>query len=137
MELLRQGRPLRPETTEIVTTLESVVRRDPTHAWAIHRYIHATESSDHPARAEHYADTLTSLVPGAGHLVHMPAHLPAHRPLSRRRARQRAGDGRRQLLYLAVPPEGLDYQAGSGTTPAAGRLSVPASSTVQQLSSRP
>jgi predicted Zn-dependent protease len=51
-----------------------VVRRDPKHAWAIHLYIHATESSDNPARAESYADTLASLVPGAGHLVHMPAH---------------------------------------------------------------
>lgn len=68
------GKPLRPETTEIVTTLESVVRRDPKHAWAIHLYIHATESSDNPARAESYANTLASLVPGAGHLVHMPAH---------------------------------------------------------------
>ncbi len=68
------GKPMRPETTEIVTTLESVLRRDPKHAWAIHLYIHATEASDNPARAESYADTLASLVPGAGHLVHMPAH---------------------------------------------------------------
>lgn len=68
------GKPLRPETTEIVTALESVLRRDPKHAWAIHLYIHATEASDNPARAESYADTLASLVPGAGHLVHMPAH---------------------------------------------------------------
>ncbi len=68
------GKPLRPETTELVTTLESVLQRDPKHAWAIHLYIHATEASDNPARAESYADTLASLVPGAGHLVHMPAH---------------------------------------------------------------
>ncbi|HEX6404750.1 MAG TPA: hypothetical protein VF003_16570 [Pseudonocardiaceae bacterium] len=68
------GKPLHPATTEIVTTLESVLRRDPKHAWAIHLYIHATEASDNPARAERYADTLASLVPGAGHLVHMPAH---------------------------------------------------------------
>lgn len=68
------GKPLRPEATEIVTTLESVLRRNPEHPWAIHLYIHATEASDNPARAESYADTLGSLVPGAGHLVHMPAH---------------------------------------------------------------
>lgn len=68
------SKPLRPETAEIITTLESVLRRDPKHAWAIHLYIHATEASDNPARAESYADTLVSLVPGAGHLVHMPAH---------------------------------------------------------------
>ncbi|MGH4008665.1 MAG: tetratricopeptide repeat protein [Pseudonocardiaceae bacterium] len=68
------AKALRPETTEITTTLESVLRRDPKHPWAIHLYIHATEASDDPARAESYADTLGSLVPGAGHLVHMPAH---------------------------------------------------------------
>ncbi len=68
------GKPLRPATTEIVTTLESVLRRDPKHAWAIHLYIHATEASNNPARAESYADTLASLVPGAGHLVHMSGH---------------------------------------------------------------
>ncbi|MGH3799055.1 MAG: tetratricopeptide repeat protein [Pseudonocardiaceae bacterium] len=68
------GKPLRPATTEIVTTLESVLGRDPKHAWAIHLYIHTTEASDNPARAESYADTLASLVPGAGHLVHMPGH---------------------------------------------------------------
>ena len=42
------GKPLHPATTEIVTTLESVLRRDPKHAWAIHLYIHATEASDNP-----------------------------------------------------------------------------------------
>ncbi|MGH4003041.1 MAG: hypothetical protein ACRDSO_02875, partial [Pseudonocardiaceae bacterium] len=68
------GKALRPEATEIVTTLESVLGRDPEHPWAIHLYIHATEASENPARAESYADTLGSLVPGAGHLVHMPAH---------------------------------------------------------------
>jgi tetratricopeptide (TPR) repeat protein len=68
------GKPLRPETTEIVTTLESVLGRDPKHSWAIHLYIHATEASDNPARAESYADTLASAVPGAGHLLHMPGH---------------------------------------------------------------
>ncbi|MGH3834817.1 MAG: tetratricopeptide repeat protein [Pseudonocardiaceae bacterium] len=70
----KSGKPLRPEAAEIVTTLESVLGRDPEHPWAIHLYIHATEASDNPARAESYADTLGSLVPGAGHLVHMPAH---------------------------------------------------------------
>ncbi|MGH3925842.1 MAG: hypothetical protein ACRDTT_23770, partial [Pseudonocardiaceae bacterium] len=44
----QDGKPLRPETTEIVTTLESVLGRDPEHAWAIHLYIHATEASDNP-----------------------------------------------------------------------------------------
>jgi Tetratricopeptide repeat len=64
-----------PWTPEIVATLESVLQRDPNHIGAIHFYIHATEASPDPGRAAPYADRLGSLVPGAGHLVHMPAHI--------------------------------------------------------------
>jgi predicted Zn-dependent protease len=38
-------------------------------------YIHAVEASPNPGRAEKYAEKLPALVPGAGHLVHMPAHI--------------------------------------------------------------
>jgi len=62
-------------TEEIVTTLESVLRRDPNHIGAIHYYIHAVEASKHPERALAYAPKLPTLVPAAGHLVHMPAHI--------------------------------------------------------------
>jgi tetratricopeptide (TPR) repeat protein len=62
-------------TEEIVATLESVLRRDPNHIGAIHYYIHAVEASSHPERALAYASKLPSLVPAAGHLVHMPAHI--------------------------------------------------------------
>ena len=62
-------------TEEIVSTLESVLRRDPNHIGAIHYYIHAVEASSHPERALAYAPKLPSLVPAAGHLVHMPAHI--------------------------------------------------------------
>jgi tetratricopeptide (TPR) repeat protein len=64
-------------TEEIVATLESVLRRDPNHVGAIHYYIHAVEASSHPERALAYAPKLPSLVPAAGHLVHMPAHIYA------------------------------------------------------------
>ena len=63
-----------PFTPEVLDTLESVLADDPDHLGAIHLYIHATEASDNPGRAERYADTLLTLAPGAGHLVHMPAH---------------------------------------------------------------
>ncbi|MBI4535086.1 MAG: hypothetical protein HY708_02325, partial [Ignavibacteriae bacterium] len=63
-----------PETPEILETFESVLKRNPDHIGAIHLYIHATEASMHPEKAEPYAENLGSLVPGAGHLVHMPAH---------------------------------------------------------------
>lgn len=62
-------------TEEIVAVLESVLRRDPNHIGAIHYYIHAVEASSNPERALAYAPKLTSLVPAAGHLVHMPSHI--------------------------------------------------------------
>jgi tetratricopeptide (TPR) repeat protein len=62
-------------TQEIVATLESVLARDANHAGANHYYIHAVEASSSPKRAERAADRLGSMVPGAGHLVHMPAHI--------------------------------------------------------------
>lgn len=62
------------DTPEILRTLETVLKRNPNHIGAIHYYIHSTEASPHPDLAEPYADRLGKLVPGAGHLVHMPAH---------------------------------------------------------------
>ena len=61
-------------TPDVLAALESVLKRNPDHLGAIHLYIHATEASPDPGRAEQYADKLPGLVPGAGHLVHMPAH---------------------------------------------------------------
>jgi tetratricopeptide (TPR) repeat protein len=69
----KDGRP-KAWTPEILSTLESILARDPDHVAGIHFYIHATEASTAPERAEKYADKLGALVPGAGHLVHMPAH---------------------------------------------------------------
>ena len=60
-------------TAEIITILEGVLN-DADHPAAIHLYIHMTEASMAPERAEPYADRLASLMPGAGHLVHMPSH---------------------------------------------------------------
>jgi tetratricopeptide (TPR) repeat protein len=62
-------------TSEVLSSLESVLKRKPDHPGAIHFYIHAVEASPDPKRAEQYADRLAALVPGAGHLVHMPAHI--------------------------------------------------------------
>jgi len=52
-----------------------VLERAPNHPGANHLYIHAVEASKDPGRALGAADRLTKLVPGAGHLVHMPAHI--------------------------------------------------------------
>jgi tetratricopeptide (TPR) repeat protein len=65
----------KPLTEEVLTALETVLERSPSHPLANHLYIHAVEASANPDRAELPADTLADLVPGAGHLVHMPAHI--------------------------------------------------------------
>ena len=65
----------KPLTIEAIETLEKVMARNPRHPMALHLYIHAVESSSQPERAEAAADILLDLVPGAGHLVHMPSHI--------------------------------------------------------------
>jgi len=65
----------KPLTEEVLAALETVLERNPQHPLAIHLYIHAVEASSRPERAEAPADTLRDLVPGAGHLVHMPSHI--------------------------------------------------------------
>jgi tetratricopeptide (TPR) repeat protein len=68
------GKP-NENTEEIVRVLESVLARDPVHAGANHYYIHAVEASLWPERALPSAQRLETMVPKAGHLVHMPAHI--------------------------------------------------------------
>jgi len=62
-------------TDEIVSALESVIRREPNHLGAIHYYIHTVEASSTPERALAGANRLAQLAPAAGHIVHMPAHI--------------------------------------------------------------
>ena len=50
-------------------------QRNPQHIGAIHYYIHATEASPTPQRAERLPTRSAALAPGSGHLVHMPAHI--------------------------------------------------------------
>jgi tetratricopeptide (TPR) repeat protein len=64
-----------PGTDEIVRTLEAVLKRAPEHPGANHYYIHAVEPSPSPERALPSARRLAGLMPGAGHVVHMPAHI--------------------------------------------------------------
>jgi len=68
------GKPA-PGTEELVAVLESVLKRNPNHPGANHFYIHAVEASQHLERAIPSAMRLMTLVPGAGHLVHMPGHI--------------------------------------------------------------
>lgn len=62
-------------TGEILGLLEGVLAKNPNHPGANHYYIHAVEASARPERALASADRLGGLIPGAAHIVHMPAHI--------------------------------------------------------------
>ena len=68
------GNP-KPATQQVIASLERIMAKNPKHPLALHLYIHAVEASSNPGRAEVASDTLADLVPGSGHLVHMPAHI--------------------------------------------------------------
>ncbi|WP_243636325.1 tetratricopeptide repeat protein [Flavobacterium aquariorum] len=70
----KDGTP-QPWTPEIITVLKKCLQLEPKHAAANHFYIHAEEMSQKPENAEASADLLHDLVPGSGHLVHMPSHI--------------------------------------------------------------
>jgi tetratricopeptide (TPR) repeat protein len=63
-----------PEVQEIHRVLESVLAQDITHPGACHLYIHATEPTQEPGKAEGCADYLGASIPGASHIQHMPSH---------------------------------------------------------------
>lgn len=68
------GEP-REGTMEAISLLEKVLEIHPKHAFALHLHIHAWEASLTPGNATRSADTLNDLVPGIGHLQHMPSHI--------------------------------------------------------------
>jgi tetratricopeptide (TPR) repeat protein len=77
------GRMPKGKTDKIVSLLEGVlgtapsspIAANPDHPGAVHLYIHTVEASDRPERAAPHAARLEGLMPGAGHLVHMPSHI--------------------------------------------------------------
>jgi tetratricopeptide (TPR) repeat protein len=108
----RDGKP-KGRTLEIVATLERVMELDPDHPGANHFYIHTMEASPWPERALASADLLRDLVPGSGHLVHMPAHIYARLGQwdAASDANGRAIKADRKYFALAPEPEfyGLYY----------------------------
>lgn len=68
----------RPWTPELMAVLEHLTKAYPRHPGAHHFYIHALEASATPEKALASARLLDTLVPGAGHLVHMPSHIYIH-----------------------------------------------------------
>lgn len=96
---------------EIEAVLERVLKLNPDHPGACHYYIHTVEASPHPERALPCADRLPSLMPGAGHLVHMPGHIY----LRLGRYREAA---ERNVHAAAVDHELLEHRTLTGIYPA-------------------
>jgi len=69
----RDGQPYE-RTSEIVGITEKVIAKNPNHPGALHLYIHLMEAYQ-ADKAESAADRLITLMPAAGHMVHMPAHI--------------------------------------------------------------
>ncbi len=65
----------KPDTQAVIASLEAVMEANPDHPLALHLYIHALEATSNAEKAESAADRLANLVPGSGHLVHMPSHI--------------------------------------------------------------
>jgi len=70
----KDGAP-KGNTNEILAVLEYAMKINPNHPGANHLYIHAVEASPKPERGVASADVLRTLVPIAGHLLHMPSHI--------------------------------------------------------------
>ena len=65
----------KPWTPEIVNLLETLIAKNPKHPGAHHFYIHSVEMSNTPERSDASAKIFDDgLVPGSGHLLHMPSH---------------------------------------------------------------
>ncbi len=62
-------------TAKPVQVIDNVVSKNPNHPGANHLNIHILEASPEPDKAAASADRLLDLVPGSGHLVHMPSHI--------------------------------------------------------------
>lgn len=64
----------KPEVQHIHRVLEHVLARDLKHPGACHLYIHATEPTELPEKAEPCAEFMGDAIPGASHINHMPSH---------------------------------------------------------------
>ncbi len=76
---LKSGQPAEGAATlEAQDTLEWAMGNDPaamSHPGLLHLYVHLMEMSPTPEKALKAGDVLRTLVPDAGHLVHMPTHI--------------------------------------------------------------
>lgn len=98
----------KPSVVEIHGVLEGALATAIDHPGACHLYVHATEPTDEPERAEACAEHLGSAIPGASHIQHMPSHTynrvgrwgdAVRANLAARRTDIRAEDGGAWAIY--------------------------------------
>lgn len=92
---------------EILGVLERTMAGTPNHPGANHFYIHSIEASPWPERGTEAAERLVALVPGSGHLVHMPSHIfiRTGRYAESADANERAIDADEAYFEIAPEPE--------------------------------
>lgn len=95
----------REETPTIIATLDRVIAMDADNPGANHLYIHAVEPSRNPENAVPAADRLSGLVPGSGHLQHMPTHIYAQVGMWEKSIRQNALAVRSDEKYRKLSPK--------------------------------
>ncbi|MDG1873170.1 MAG: hypothetical protein P8J27_04615 [Mariniblastus sp.] len=103
------GEPVE-DTDKIVSTLESVLKLQPDHPGANHLYVHAMEPSRSPEKALKAAHALDDLIPGSGHLLHMPSHIYVRTGLWNEAIEQnvKALDADQKYIKLS-PQQGMQY----------------------------
>lgn len=105
------GKP-KSGTEELVKVLEQVIAKSPDHPGACHYYIHAVEASKQPERALACAERLPGLMPGAGHIVHMPAHIYLRLGKYHEAAERNQEAAQVDQAYLAAHQPHGDYADG-------------------------
>jgi tetratricopeptide (TPR) repeat protein len=104
------GQP-QPGTLRVIERLERVIGATPSHAGACHFYVHTVEASPDPARALPCAERLPTLMPGAGHIVHMPAHVYLRVGRYADAARANIAAVAADRAYFATGPKTGDFYA--------------------------
>jgi tetratricopeptide (TPR) repeat protein len=129
-----------PGTLEITRQLRRVIAADPNHPGACHYYIHAVEAVD-PKAALPCAERLARLMPGEGHMVHMPGHIYIRvgRWSDAVKANQHAihtdevfieGQQPRGVYPLAYYPHNIHFLAFASTMAGRGAQAIEASKTL-------
>ncbi|QEF98331.1 Tetratricopeptide repeat protein [Stieleria maiorica] len=100
----------RPETPEVLALLESAMAIQPNHPGANHLYVHAIEASPTPEKAAAAADRLRDLMPGSGHMVHMPAHIDVRTGKWAKAAEQNEASLKVDAVYRDASPRQEFYK---------------------------